>query len=99
MKTKLIVLVQWHDVGGVLLIGYEMFRAFITQKAYKQPKSNNKNNKQACIDIEEEDRNNCLKSEVNKALLEPCLVICDEGHRVKNSSANIAKTLKSIITK
>ena len=36
---------------------------------------------------------------VEEALLTPCLVVCDEGHRIKNSAANIAKTLQRIKTK
>jgi RAD54-like protein 2 len=36
---------------------------------------------------------------VERALLTPCLVVCDEGHRIKNSAANIAKTLQRIETK
>ena len=38
-------------------------------------------------------------SDVQETLLTPCLVVCDEGHRIKNSSANIAKTLQTIKTK
>jgi RAD54-like protein 2 len=40
-----------------------------------------------------------LFKETEKALISPCLVVCDEGHRIKNSSANIAKTLQQIKTK
>ena len=36
---------------------------------------------------------------MEEALLTPCLVVCDEGHRIKNSTANIAKTLQRIETK
>lgn len=42
---------------------------------------------------------NIFLIEVEEALLTPCLVVCDEGHRIKNSSANIAKTLQQIRTK
>lgn len=31
--------------------------------------------------------------------MNPCLVVCDEGHRIKNSLAGIAKALKKINTK
>jgi RAD54-like protein 2 len=40
-----------------------------------------------------------LQIEIRDALLSPCLVVCDEGHRIKNNSANISKTLKCIKTK
>jgi len=38
-------------------------------------------------------------SDLQVALLTPDLVICDEGHRIKNNMANIAKTLQKIATK
>ena len=40
-----------------------------------------------------------ILKEIRDALLSPCLVVCDEGHRIKNNSANRSKTLKCIITK
>ncbi len=50
---------QWRDNGGVLLIGYEMFRTFITLKAIKQRKKPSKQNKNDAnlIDVEEESKN------------------------------------------
>lgn len=36
--------------------------------------------------------------DVRKALLNPDLIICDEGHRIKNHQAGVAVALKSIRT-
>jgi SNF2 family DNA or RNA helicase len=36
--------------------------------------------------------------DTRKALLNPDLVICDEGHRIKNHLASVAIALKSIKT-
>ena len=36
---------------------------------------------------------------IKESLISPCLVVCDEGHRIKNNAANIAKTLQTIKTK
>ena len=40
-------------------------------------------------------------SEIRSALVDPGpdLVICDEGHRIKNSHASISQALKAIATK
>lgn len=40
-----------------------------------------------------------MNKDIEDALLNPCLVVCDEGHRIKNSSAGIAKSLQKIRTK
>ena len=111
LKQRIDIILEWKRIGGVLLIGYEMFRTLITTKTFKQPSSNSNNNSSASnqkkngsnvtdvIDLEEEDKNQQNIIEMNEALLTPCLVVCDEGHRIKNSSANIAKTLQTIKTK
>ena len=51
--------------------------------------------------IEEEDKTKCLLDDIQSALVDPGpdLVICDEGHRIKNSHASISKALKDIKTK
>ena len=36
---------------------------------------------------------------MQEALINASLVVCDEGHRIKNNAANIAKTLQTIRTK
>jgi RAD54-like protein 2 len=60
---------------------------------------NNGQNKDLVIDLEEEDKQLNKLAEIEECLLNPCLVVCDEGHRIKNSSANIAKALQQIQTK
>ena len=54
-----------------------------------------------CIDIEEEDRDKDMLDTNYAALVDPGpdLVICDEGHRIKNSHASISQALKSIKTR
>lgn len=54
-----------------------------------------------CIDIEEEDRDKDMLDTIYAALVDPGpdLVICDEGHRIKNSHASISQALKSIRTR
>ena len=54
-----------------------------------------------CIDIEEEDRAKDMLDTNYAALVDPGpdLVICDEGHRIKNSHASISQALKSIRTR
>lgn len=95
---------DWKHRGGVLLIGYEMFRTLIqNSKTAKQMKNQKKisfdGKVPEVIDIEADDPKLANMNELQTALLTPCLVVCDEGHRIKNNMANIAKTLQKIVTK
>ncbi|XP_078595278.1 helicase ARIP4-like isoform X2 [Branchiostoma floridae x Branchiostoma japonicum] len=101
-RAKLIE--KWFKTGGVLLMGYEMYRLLISKKIMltnnkkrrgKQPKD------MEVIDLEEEDTNLAILHGVYKALAKPGpdLVICDEGHRIKNAHTSVSQTLKNIRTK
>ncbi|XP_078676630.1 helicase ARIP4-like isoform X1 [Branchiostoma floridae x Branchiostoma belcheri] len=95
---------KWFKTGGVLLMGYEMYRLLISKKIMltnnkkrrgKQPKD------MEVIDLEQEDTNLAILHGVHKALARPGpdLVICDEGHRIKNAHTSVSQTLKNIRTK
>lgn len=104
LKQRTEIILDWKNKGGVLLIGYEMFRTLVqNNKTAKQLKNQKKlsfeGNKAPVIDLEEENPNLANMNEIQVALLTPCLVVCDEGHRIKNNMANIAKTLQKIVTK
>ena len=76
---------QWRHDGGVLIMGYEMYRK-LTLGRRKQPGK----------DGPEADGS----SELLEALVRPGpdIVICDEGHRLKNRDAGISQALKAIRT-
>lgn len=73
------VVLKWAETGGVLLIGYEMFR-LLTRK------------------LSENDE---TFENMRRALTNPGadLVVCDEGHRIKNSNAEISVALNEIRSK
>ncbi|KAF5298194.1 hypothetical protein FQA39_LY02618 [Lamprigera yunnana] len=89
------VIQEWRTGGGVLLIGYEQYRLLSLRK---QPKSRRKPH---LIQPEDEDKNRKLFDDIHSALVMPGpdLVICDEGHRIKNSHASISQALKQMRTK
>ncbi|GAB1600203.1 helicase ARIP4-like [Argonauta hians] len=97
------ILDEWSRVGGVLLMGYEMYRLLVTKKCAFGPPSRRKkkSNEPIIIDIEEEDMNKKLHLGIQKALVTPGpdLIVCDEGHRIKNSLSGVAQSLKNIRTK
>uniref|UniRef100_A0A8C8A4R9 RAD54 like 2 n=1 Tax=Otus sunia TaxID=257818 RepID=A0A8C8A4R9_9STRI len=91
---------DWVIEGGVLLMGYEMYRLLSLKKSFATGRKK-KTKKQAVpviIDLDEEDRQQELLKGIEKALSRPGpdVVICDEGHRIKNCHASTSQALKNI---
>ncbi|XP_078731250.1 helicase ARIP4 isoform X5 [Lampetra fluviatilis] len=98
------VIAEWSAGGGVLLMGYEMFRLLSLKKASLGSGRKKKPKKEVgpvIIDLDEEDRQQELLLDVEKALTRPGadVVICDEGHRIKNCHASTAQALKAVRTR
>ncbi|CAH2107450.1 unnamed protein product [Euphydryas editha] len=144
MRAK--VVKEWSTVGGVLMIGYELYR-LLSMKKDKKPRKKKKVDKSEADKEKEEKKNEKLGDDIqgmhsnlqnarpdkddgdlskvdaeikddkkedtptdeDKKLLDemyealvkpgPDLVICDEGHRIKNSHSNISYALKQMRTK
>ena len=75
LSQRASVIAGWRQDGGVLLMGYELYR----QLANKKPrKKRQKKHEPVCIDIEEEDTNKTLldgECEANSSIItfEPSL--------------------------
>ncbi|CDS42546.1 helicase arip4 [Echinococcus multilocularis] len=130
------VVSEWAQVGGVLLMGYEMFRLLTNPRKqnrvnsvssgspfvysggipingstsalfspssllpdYEKP-SSRKRKRPITIDVEKEEKEEHMLSDMRIALTDPGpqIVICDEGHRIKNSEASISRALKALRT-
>ncbi|CAM4935936.1 unnamed protein product [Rotaria socialis] len=92
---------NWSQTGGALILGYEMFRLMVIKKnsTTKTSKANAlRPITPVVVDLEEEEKNFEAMEDVRNALLNPDLIICDEGHRIKNHQAGVAIALKSIRT-
>ncbi|KAJ8394833.1 hypothetical protein AAFF_G00041880 [Aldrovandia affinis] len=91
---------DWSVEGGVLLMGYEMYRLLSLKKSFVtgRKKKSKKPTGPVIIDLDEEDRQQELLKAIEKALSRPGpdVVICDEGHRIKNCHASTSQALKSI---
>lgn len=93
------IVLEWARTGGVLLIGYELYRLLSLKKVTKR------RGRKTRIDPEVEEReaeeHKKLLDEMHAALVKPGpdLVVCDEGHRIKNSHASISVALKQIRSK
>lgn len=82
--SRLKVTKEWSEKGGVLLLGYELFRTINVQKVSQNTKRGNAQ-KEVLITIRE-------------ALLNSDLVVCDEGHRIKNMETETSIALREIRT-
>lgn len=90
------VILQWKERGGVLLIGYELFRLL----ALKLNAGGKRRSKKQ-MNMDSNESRSPLMDEVYEALVKPGpdLIICDEGHRIKNAQAGISQALKQIRTR
>ncbi|CAL8088793.1 unnamed protein product [Orchesella dallaii] len=89
------IITTWTSKGGVLLLGYEMYRMLALKRLKKSSR------KVMSLDHEERVAEAESLDRIYDCLVEPgpdC-VICDEGHRIKNSGAGISQALKAIKTK
>ncbi|XP_034027632.1 helicase ARIP4-like isoform X2 [Thalassophryne amazonica] len=101
--SRTTVVENWTRDGGVLLMGYEMYRLLSMKKSLGagRKKKNKKPAGPVVIDVDEDDRQQELLKGMEKALARPGpdVVICDEGHRIKNCHASTSQTLKNIRTR
>ncbi|XP_027026818.1 helicase ARIP4-like isoform X1 [Tachysurus fulvidraco] len=97
------VVEAWYRDGGVLLMGYEMYRLLSLKKSFVigRTKKNSKLHERVIIDVDKEDHQKELMKGIVMALAQPGpdVVVCDEGHRIKNWHASISRALKGIGTR
>ncbi|KAM4610353.1 helicase ARIP4-like [Polymixia lowei] len=101
--TRAKVVEDWAQDGGVLLMGYEMYRLLSLKKSFVagRKRKSKKTSGPVVIDLDEEDRQQELLKGIERALSwpGPDVVICDEGHRIKNCHASTSQALKNIRTR
>lgn len=88
------VVLEWCQEGGVLIMGYEMYRLLSLKK------TKTKRKKGIVVDTTN-NRDREMFDNIYAALVSPGpdLVVCDEGHRIKNSHATTSHALKQIKSK
>jgi RAD54-like protein 2 len=87
-------LMRWRKEGGVLFLGYEMYRIMLDEAHLLS-------NINRCGSALSSEKCAELMAKIRTVLLDPGpdLIVCDEGHRIKNAKAAISKSLKEIKTK
>lgn len=86
LSQKVEQLNTWHVEGGVLILGYDMFRILL--------KSHTAQNE------DDEDDDDTESQTIKKCLINPGpdLVVCDEGHTLKNDKTSLSNILSEIRT-
>lgn len=80
LRARTRVVREWKEEGGVLMMGYEMFRLLILKKDLRKKKRVDPN-------LGSEPINDNTFAGMYEALVNPgpSVIICDEGHRIKNA--------------
>ncbi len=117
---------EWHENGGVLIMGYEMFRLLTDDGSERKRRSVKREASSAPAPaplppppssassslpmlpglpaadggaVDEDRGEKDGKVPLREVLLEgPDLIICDEGHRIKNKDAGTSVLLKKVKT-
>lgn len=81
-KSRTKVVLDWKNEGGVLMMGYEMFRLLSLNKLARKRKRNNSD-----MDLLSQAESDKTFRGIYEALVNPgpSVIICDEGHRIKNA--------------
>lgn len=97
LNARAKTVIEWSKDGGVLMMGYEMYRLLSLKKMKQKKKKGSSFDMDN--DISNEDQN--MFDQINAALVNPGpdLVVCDEGHRIKNAHASTSLALKQIKSK
>ncbi|XP_058060545.1 transcriptional regulator ATRX homolog [Anopheles bellator] len=78
--TRANVLMEWHNEGGVMILGYDMFRNLANPTAKR---------------IRKKVRESLQTSLINPG---PDLIVCDEGHLLKNEKTSLSQVVTRIST-
>lgn len=73
-------LMEWHNEGGVMILGYDMFRNLSNQTTGRIRKK--------------------VRESLRTSLIDPGpdMIICDEGHLLKNEKTSLSKAVNQIKT-
>ncbi|XP_061721134.1 uncharacterized protein LOC133527946 isoform X2 [Cydia pomonella] len=74
---------DWYNGGGIFIIGYELFRSLTT------------------LDAELDDVRQTIIDKIRTALLDPGpdIIVCDEGHLLKNDCSVLAVAMSRVATR
>lgn len=88
VPNRLATITSWHKDGGVLILSYDMFRAFVSREAILNETETGP------IDLRRGDR-----EKIRRQLLEgPSIVVADEAHKLKNRGTAVGQRVHEFET-
>ncbi|CAF3728884.1 unnamed protein product [Rotaria sp. Silwood1] len=117
-KDRIQFLRSWYEGGGILIMGYEMYRLlnYASDSTVTTPHKKSKKKQRSTEDSDHDssDSNDqgwsakMTKTKANLATIEkyrkylrspgPDLIVCDEGHMIKNPKSAIARVVNEVRT-
>ncbi|CAF4685594.1 unnamed protein product [Rotaria sp. Silwood1] len=117
-KDRIQFLRSWYEGGGILIMGYEMYRLlnYASDSTVTTPRKKSKKKQRSTEDSDHDssDSNDqgwtakMTKTKANLATIEkyrkylrspgPDLIVCDEGHMIKNPKSAIARVVNEVRT-
>ena len=110
-KDRLEFLRHWHEDGGIMIMGYEMYRLLtnVSDAKVKTSRRKQKLTKYSASSSNARDwKKNRMKTKVELSNIEryrkylcspgPDLIVCDEGHVLKSSKSAITRMVNQVRT-
>ncbi|CAF1123246.1 unnamed protein product [Adineta steineri] len=106
-KDRLQFLCHWHENGGIMIMGYEMYRLLTNNASDAKVKTSRKKQKLTKYS-DRKWKKKAMKTKVELADIKryqkylcspgPDLIVCDEGHVLKNSKTAITRMVNQVRT-
>lgn len=98
LSARAKTVLEWSKEGGVLMMGYEIYRLLSLKKLKPKKKRGTFASLDSGVSSNEDQK---MFDDINAALVDPGpdLIVCDEGHRIKNAHASTSLALKQIKSK
>ncbi|CAF3972579.1 unnamed protein product [Adineta steineri] len=118
-KDRIQFLRRWYEDGGILIMGYEMYRLlnYASDATVKKPrkitKKKPKSTEDGAEDLSSSDDDKWLKKKTTKSKADlasiekyrkylrspgPDLIVCDEGHMIKNPKSAVTRMVNEVRT-
>ncbi|KAJ1921046.1 hypothetical protein H4219_000904 [Mycoemilia scoparia] len=100
LEARMDILKDWYSRGGIIVMGYPMFRNLIEIASRYVEKTKDETGEVQPPDMETDPAVR-VSYDLHRYLIDPgpSLIICDEGHNIKNSRAKLSILANSIKTR
>ncbi|KDO26557.1 hypothetical protein SPRG_07959 [Saprolegnia parasitica CBS 223.65] len=91
MQERVDTILQWQQHGGVIIMGYEMYRGLVLQATGEEKAKTNKYTLRLQNQLKDAYEALCAPG--------PDLIVLDEGHRIRDAKSKLVRALTHVETK